>query len=155
MTNVQAAAERERPVDIDEDQQRRARIEACLRPSAPRRARVAASHEECARLLAEGEALLADGALSHNHFWYRGDAIDAALETGDAAEARRHADALERYASVEPTPWSDFTVARARALADAVDGCADVAAIRALRVRASALDLRAALPALDAALAGK
>ena len=133
-----------------------------LRPIGPKfagpmllsaRARVAASRDECARLMAEGEALLADGALSHNHFWYRGDAIEVALEAGDAAAARRHADALERYASVEPTPWSDFTVARARALADAIDGCADVAAIRALRTRASALDLRAALPALDAALA--
>jgi class 3 adenylate cyclase/tetratricopeptide (TPR) repeat protein len=119
------------------------------------RARVAASRDECARLMAEGEALLADGALSHNHFWYRGDAIDVALEAGDAAAARRHADALERYASVEPTPWSDFTVARARALADAIDGRADVPALRALHVRASALDLRAALPALDAALAEK
>jgi hypothetical protein len=105
--------------------------------------------------MAQGEALLADGALSHSHFWYRGDAIDAALEAGDAAEARRHADALERYASVEPTPWSDFTVARARALADVIDGRADAPALRALRTRASALDLRAALPALDAALAEK
>ena len=71
------------------------------------RARVAASREECARLMAEGEVLLADGALSHNHFWFRSDAIDAALEAGDASERapargrartlrERRADALER-----------------------------------------------------------
>ena len=119
------------------------------------RARVAASRDDYASLMAEGEGLLADGALSHNHFWFRSDAIDVALEAGDAAGARRHADALERYASVEPTPWSDFTVARARALADVIDGRGDVAAVRALRARAVALDLRAALPALDAALTGK
>jgi len=59
-------------------------------------------------------------------------------EAGDAASARRHADALERYASVEPTPWSDFTVARGRALADVIDGHGDVAAVRALRARAVA-----------------
>ena len=105
--------------------------------------------------MAEGEALPADGARSHNHFWFRSDAIDVALEAGDAASARRHADALERYASVEQTPWSDFTVARGRALADVIDGHGDVAAVRALRARAVAPDLRAALPARDAALTGK
>jgi hypothetical protein len=115
------------------------------------RARVAATREERERCLAEGEALLANGALSHNHYWFRSDAIDAALEAGDADGARRHAQALERYASPEPTPWSDFTVARARAVADALEGRGDIAAIDALRERAASLRLASAIPALDAA----
>ena len=55
--------------------------------------------------------------------------------------------------------YANGRMASARsACGDCVDLCerhGDVAAIRALRVRAVALDLRAALPALDAALTGK
>ena len=117
------------------------------------RARVAASDAERRNLLAEGEALLRAGAPSHNHFWYREDAIDGSLEEGDVDEAERHAGELERYASVEPTPWSEFTVARCRALAAACRGRGDVNRLRMLGERAAELGLRAALPALDRALA--
>jgi len=150
--------------DIDGARRHLDECEEMLRPVGPKfagamllsaRARVAPSPEERARCLADGEALLGDGALSHNPLWFRSDAIDIALEAGAAAEARRHAEALERYASIEPTPWSDFMVARARALADVIEGRADAAVIRALRARAVALELRGSLPALDAALAGK
>ncbi len=134
--------------------------EELLRPVGPKfagamllgaRARVAATPSERDRCLAEGEALLAGGALSHNHYAFRADAIEASLQAGDALAARRHADALERYAGAEPTAWTEFTVARARALADALEGHADVAAIRALCERALALDLPVAVPALAAA----
>ena len=33
-------------------------------------------------------------------------------------ELRGYADALERYTASEPLPWSDFFIARARALAE-------------------------------------
>ena len=52
------------------------------------------------------------------------EAIDGSLEAGDLDEAERHADELERYASVEPTPWSAFIVARGRALVAARRGTA-------------------------------
>ncbi|MCG7403967.1 MULTISPECIES: adenylate/guanylate cyclase domain-containing protein [Caballeronia] len=66
--------------------------------------------------LAEGEALLASGAVSHNHFLFRRDAIDACLDRGLLDAAAHHAAALEDYARREPSPFSAFVVARARAL---------------------------------------
>ena len=103
--------------------------------------------------LARGEALLDAGTLAHNHMWFRRDAIDASLAAGDADEALRHAAALERYMEGEPAPWSDFHVARARALAAALRGEGIGTALHALRERALELELRGALPALDEALA--
>jgi tetratricopeptide (TPR) repeat protein len=114
------------------------------------RARLASSATERERYFAEAETLLAAGTLSHNHLCFREYAIDACLEAGDADGALRHAAALERYASVEPTPWSDFVVARARALARAGTGRD---ALVHLAERASALGLRRAAPALERAVA--
>ncbi|MFM0339891.1 adenylate/guanylate cyclase domain-containing protein [Paraburkholderia fungorum] len=67
--------------------------------------------------LAEGEALLGDGAVSHNHFLFRRDAIDACIDRGLWDRAVHHAAALEDYARREPSPFSTFFVARARARA--------------------------------------
>ena len=117
------------------------------------RACVAESDDERRDCLARGEALLTPNALSHNHFWYRADAIDATLEAADLDETLRHAGELERYAAPEPTPWSEFVVARAHALVAAARGAPDRQALRALRDRGAALQLGAALAALDAALA--
>jgi hypothetical protein len=69
-----------------------------------------------ASLLAEAEAVLDKSCVSHNYFWFYREAIDAALEVNDWSEANRYCDALERYASAEPLPWSDLFVARGRAL---------------------------------------
>ncbi|BCQ28354.1 AAA family ATPase (plasmid) [Caballeronia sp. NK8] len=66
--------------------------------------------------LAEGEALLAAGAVSHNHFLFRRDAIDACIDFARWDAAAHHATALEDYARREPSPFSAFVVARARAL---------------------------------------
>ena len=83
----------------------------------------------------------------------RRDAIEASLAAREWDEALRHAAALERYAAPEPLPWSDFFVARARALADAGRGRADPAALRALRDLGAELQLAGGLPALDEAVA--
>jgi class 3 adenylate cyclase len=112
------------------------------------RSRIAPSDSERHSLLAQGEALLGQGSLSHNHFWFREAAIEASLDAGDADEAERHAAALERYAAAEPTPWSELVVARARALVAALRGNADAAGLESLAKRAAAMDLRAAVPAL-------
>ncbi|MGE3931720.1 MAG: adenylate/guanylate cyclase domain-containing protein [Rhodospirillaceae bacterium] len=106
--------------------------------------------------LAEGEAALGGTAASHNHFWFAYFAIDAAAGLGDWAAARRFADALEAYTRAEPLPLSDFLVARGRALADAGGAAPDDAVrarLAAVAAEARRLDMAAALPALDAALA--
>jgi tetratricopeptide (TPR) repeat protein len=68
-------------------------------------------------VLAEGEALLAAGAVSHNHLWFRRRAMDATLRAGDWGAVERHATALDEYTCSERLPWADFFVARGRALA--------------------------------------
>ena len=67
--------------------------------------------------LAECEALLAQGSISHNHFWAYHWAIEASLKAGAWDEVERYASALEAYTAAEPLPWSDVWTARGRALA--------------------------------------
>ena len=69
-----------------------------------------------AAALAEGEALLAAGALSHNVFWFRAYAIEAALLSGDLAGAEWQAAALATYTASEPLPLANFIIARGRLL---------------------------------------
>jgi hypothetical protein len=75
--------------------------------------------EERADALARGEALLARGAVSHNHIDFRRFAIEACLEDADYAGVERHADALARYTASEPLPLTELVIGRARALASA------------------------------------
>ena len=108
--------------------------------------------------LAEAEALLARGAVSHNHLIFRRYAIEAALATGDWDAAERHADALRSYTAAEPLPWAELVAARGRALAahgrnDAADCSATMAELAQVRDQVVQLGLAALLPALDAAVA--
>jgi class 3 adenylate cyclase/tetratricopeptide (TPR) repeat protein len=80
-------------------------------------ARVADDVKATRRYLAEAEELLVRRCVSHNHFFVHKDAIQACLSTQDWEGAERHANALETYTRHEPLPWSDFVIARARALA--------------------------------------
>ena len=109
---------------------------------------------ECA--LAEGEAQLAKGCVSHNHLALREHAIDASIEAGDWQAAEDFCAKLGRYTAEEPLPWSDFVIARGRALARFGRGernAALQATLVRLRDEAAAAELDIALPALDAALA--
>jgi class 3 adenylate cyclase len=72
--------------------------------------------EERAAALAEAEELLESGSVSHNHFFFARDAIDAALSERDFERALRYAQRLERYTAAEPLPWSMLVVERAEAL---------------------------------------
>jgi hypothetical protein len=74
--------------------------------------------ERARELLAQGEALLAGGCVSHNHLEYRRVAIEFALRHGDFREARRHAQALEDYTREEPLTWSALIIRRGRFLAE-------------------------------------
>ena len=69
------------------------------------------------RALHEGEALLAQGCVSHCHLDLYESAIEAALDARQWDEAERYADALDRYTAGERFPWADFQIRRARALA--------------------------------------
>lgn len=102
------------------------------------------------RSLAEGESLLADNALAHNHLLFRRDAMDTCLESGDLSGALRHAAEMQTCTRAEPLPWSEFFVARTRALAAGVAMSRD--ALEQARQRGQDLGLRVAVVALDTAL---
>jgi DNA-binding SARP family transcriptional activator len=88
-------------------------------------------------LLAQGEALLADGCVSHNHLEFRRAAMEFGLRHGDIRETRRHAAALAAYTADEPLAWSGLVIARAEYLADRAEdpARADLTARRAELVR--------------------
>ena len=106
-----------------------------------------------AEVLAEGEARLQAGSVGHNYFRFHCHAMEANANVGNWGEVRRHADLLSAYTVDEPTPWSEFFIARAIAMADAADGHDATAQLRALRSRAEAAELRTAIPGIDRALA--
>jgi hypothetical protein len=105
--------------------------------------------------LAEGEALLAAGSLSHNHLWFYPAAIETSLQCQEWSEAERYAEALEAYTRPEPLPWADFYVARGRALAARGAGRHDrdvMKELARLRTEATRTGFRSALAALEDAL---
>jgi len=104
--------------------------------------------------LAEGEAALSVDSVSHNHLQFRQCALEIALEEQDWDALERHAGALEDYTREEPLPWSDFFVARARALMAWKRGNVDASLARRLRtleIEASQAGLEPAAVALAAA----
>ncbi|SPB15786.1 ATP synthase subunit beta [Caballeronia novacaledonica] len=108
--------------------------------------------------LAEGEALLAAGAVSHNHFLFRRDAIEACIERSRWDEAAHHATAFEDYARREPSLFTGFYVARARALASYGKGNRSAALMNELqqiRHEGQKSGFVYALAAIDRALSGE
>lgn len=104
-----------------------------------------------AAALAEGEALLARGCVGHNYFRFYRNAMQACLDAGDHGEASRYADALERYTAQEPTPWSDFHIARTRAMVAVARGDTDATALDVIAQRAAQSGLLNAMPRCHAA----
>jgi ATP/maltotriose-dependent transcriptional regulator MalT len=106
--------------------------------------------------LAEGERLLKAGSVAHNHFRFYRDAIDASLQAGEWDEAERLVAVLEDFTRPEPLPWTEFYIARGRALAAwgrGQRGDAAKAGLERLAGEARRTGLQLALPALEAALA--
>lgn len=108
--------------------------------------------------IAEAETIIAKGCVGHNQpFFYR-DAIEAMVQRGEWEEVQRHADALEAFSAQEALPWSDFYVARARALAARGMGSAsakNTSILNEIRSDALRFGLQSALPALDRALSSE
>src|SRR5262249_28176133 len=108
--------------------------------------------------LAEGERLLQAGCVSHNYFWFYRDAMEAALRAGDWDEVERYALALESYTKPEPLPWTDFFIARGRALAAVGRGGLDAALsaeLTRLRSEGEHIGLVTGLAATKAVLADR
>lgn len=74
------------------------------------------THAAARAALTAGEAELARGCVSHNHLYLHALGVDAMLAHGDWERASRHCDSLITLTAAEPLPWSDFLVARGRAL---------------------------------------
>ena len=105
--------------------------------------------------LVEGERLLREGCVGHNHLWFYRDAMEACLDSGHWDDVERFAAALEDYTRVEPLPWTDFFIARGRALAVYGRGRRDAGTItelQRLRDEADRVGLKLAMAALEAAL---
>ena len=105
--------------------------------------------------LAQGEAMVAAGTMSHGYFMFCESAIQTSLDTGELGEAERYCAMLERFTAAEPFPWADFVVARGRALvrcARGETGAALVAELQSLRQQALAAEATVYLPHLEAAL---
>ncbi len=107
---------------------------------------------ELADVLDQGERALAGGP-AHGHFWFRREAIDAALRHGDLERALQQAARLEAFTRDEPLPFVDFVVRRARALVGAAQGTPERSELAEVCARGEVLHLDGALPALRAALA--
>jgi len=73
-------------------------------------------HEQRRRALEEGERLLGPDCVSHCHLWFYRLAMDASLKCADWEGAEHYASGLEAFTIIEPLPWSDFFIARARVL---------------------------------------
>ena len=95
--------------------------------------------------LAAGESLLAKGAVSHSHFWFRRYAIEHALRLLDWDAAERHAEALLLRMAPEAVPYGTYVARRGQLLARIGRGAAsesDVAELSELRFSAAAVGLR-------------
>ena len=103
--------------------------------------------------LAAGEALLAQGSVGHNHFWFRRYAIERALRDKDWNEVDRHADALLARMADEPLAYASCLAERGHILARRGRGEAteaDEEKLRQILTGADAIDLR--IDALGGAL---
>jgi len=93
--------------------------------------------------------------VGHNHLYFYRYAMQTVLDQGDWQEADRYAELLETFIADDTLPWSDFFIARTRALAalgrDGHSPEIDAALVR-LRDQAQGWGLAVALPALEKAL---
>lgn len=118
-------------------------------------AQAAGDSAERLQALADGEALLAKGSLSHNYFAFYASAIEACVEASDHAAVDRYCDALERYVGQEPVLWSELAIARGRLLARAVRGEHGEHLVQALegqREKIAQSGFTVWIPGIDAAL---
>lgn len=103
----------------------------------------------------EGKAILEAGCIGHNYFYFYRDAMELMLDRGAWDDVEECAAALEAYTRPEPLPWSDFYIARGRALAALGRGRRDAelrAALERLADEARGAGMRLALPRIEEAI---
>ena len=106
--------------------------------------------------ITEAEQLLDAGCVSHNHFWVARSAIEINLQQQNWKEVERISQRLERYTTDQPLDWSDFIIARGRALSAWEQGDHGVEMrdqLRALNAQAEAANMQQARHAIARALA--
>lgn len=69
-------------------------------------------------LLARGAEILAEGCVSHCHFFFYSDAIRIMLTRGDWDGTLKYADALAEFTRAEPLPLADLTIQQAQLFAE-------------------------------------
>jgi hypothetical protein len=108
------------------------------------------------KALSEGEKILGEGCVGHNHLWFYRDAMEVALSARDWSAVDRYAAALAAFTEPEPLPWSNFFIARGRTLADFGRGRCDDSTLdqlRHLRNQAGQAGLKLSVEAIEQALA--
>lgn len=118
-------------------------------------ARITPSAAHRTAALAEGEALLAAGCVSHSYFEFYANAIEVSLEQGEWEQALRYAGGLETYTADEPFPWADLLIRRARLLAEIGEGRVRAGtrdALAAMCAECRRMQMMLALPAVESAM---
>ncbi len=109
-------------------------------------------------ILQEAEEILAGDCLDHNYLDFYEDAMQVCLQSGEWDEVDRYAQALEDYTAAEPIPRCTLLIDRGRVLATYGRGYHNQDIIQELRRvhdETSRVELKFALPELDAALQSK
>ena len=118
-------------------------------------ARISSNKREKRAALDEAHELLREGLLSQNYILLYRDAMEIFLESGEWDTVETYARMLEDYTRDQPLPWTEFVVARGRALATI--GCGNKnqstrQEIERLRNKAKELRMGTALPAIERAV---
>lgn len=119
-------------------------------------ARLTSDPAQRAAALAEGEALLASGCVSHSYFEFYHHAIEVSIEQSAWPAARRYANDLAAYTATEPLPPTSLQSARARLLADVGENIITPqthSELQTLKQRCRQMEAVALIPAVDAAIA--
>lgn len=111
--------------------------------------------DQRADALRHGLDIIEQGCVGHNYIGFYRDAMEVSLEQSDWDGVDRYADALESYTRAETLPYTQFFIARGRALSlfgrdQANDSTRHE--LERLRSEAERVGLRSALPVLEAAL---
>jgi class 3 adenylate cyclase/tetratricopeptide (TPR) repeat protein len=107
------------------------------------------------RVLRDGKALLSKGSNGASNFHFYRHAINACCQSALWEELEQLAQGLEDYTRDEPLPWSNFCIARGKALASVGRGeCDDSVAnsVTSLLGQATRMGYKASIPALNDAL---